>query len=342
MPETTMRAALNDALKLAMRDDPDVFVMGEDIAGGANAPGEDDAWGGVFQVTKGLVGEFGRERVIDTPISETAFLGMAIGAANTGLRPVVEIMFVEFFGVCFDQILNQASKFRYMYGAHAATPLTVRTTYGVGGLSAAQHSGTLYSLFAHIPGIKVVVPSNPYDAKGLLLASIADDDPVLFFEHKAMYDVVGDVPTEAYKIPLGKADVKRRGDDVTIIALGRMVRLAEQAANQAKAKGISCTIVDPRTISPLDETMILECVRETGRVVVVDEGHPRCGMASDIASIVAQKAFEDLKAPVSLVTPPHTPVPFASNLEALYVPTVEDVTAAILAVVNEQGNKREK
>tara|TARA_R110002096_G_scaffold217766_3_gene405885 strand:+ start:8387 stop:9382 length:996 start_codon:yes stop_codon:yes gene_type:complete len=329
-----MRAALNDALKIAMRDDPDVFVIGEDIAGGANAPGEDDAWGGVFQVTKGLVGEFGRERVIDTPISETAFLGLAIGAANTGLRPVVEIMFVDFFGVCFDQVLNNAAKFRYMYGAHAATPITIRTTYGVGGLSAAQHSQTLYSVFAHIPGIKVVVPSNPYDAKGLLLESIHDDDPVIFFEHKALYDAVGDVPAEPYRIPLGQAEVRRRGNDVTIVALGRMVGLAEQAADQLSAQGIGCTIVDPRTISPLDEATILDCVRSTGRVVVVDEGHPRCGMASDIAAIVARKAFRDLNAPISAVTAPHTPVPFAANLEALYVPTAEDIKTAVVDVIN--------
>ncbi len=334
MPDTTMRAALNDALKFAMRDDPDVFVMGEDIAGGANAPGEDDAWGGVFQVTKGLVGEFGRERVIDTPISETAFLGLAIGAANTGLRPVVEIMFVDFFGVCFDQVLNNAAKFRYMYGSHAATPITIRTTYGVGGLSAAQHSQTLYSVFAHIPGIKVVVPSNPYDAKGLLLESIRDDDPVIFFEHKALYDDVCDVPAEPYRIPLGQADVRRRGDDITIVALGRMVGIAEQAADEVRAQGIACTIVDPRTISPLDETTILDCVRSTGRLVVVDEGHPRCGMASDIAAIVGREAFGDLKAPIASVTAPHTPVPFAANLEALYVPTVADVRAAVVDAVN--------
>ncbi len=334
MPDTTMRAALNDALKIAMRDDPNVFVLGEDIAGGANGPGEDDAWGGVFQVTKGLVGEFGRKRVIDTPISETAFLGLAIGAANTGLRPVVEIMFVDFFGVCFDQVLNNAAKFRYMYGAHAATPITIRTTYGVGGLSAAQHSQTLYSVFAHIPGIKVVVPSNPYDAKGLLLESIRDDDPVIFFEHKALYDDVGDVPAESYRIPLGQAEVRRRGDDVTIVALGRMVGIAEQAADLLSAQGIGCTIVDPRTISPLDEATILECVRATGRLVVVDEGHPRCGMASDISAIVARKAFRDLKAPISSVTAPHTPVPFAANLEALYVPTAEDVKTAVVDVIN--------
>jgi pyruvate dehydrogenase E1 component beta subunit len=317
-----------------MQTDPNVFLLGEDIAGGANAPGEDDAWGGVFQVTKGLLGEFGRDRVVDTPISETAFLGLAIGAANTGLRPIVEIMFVDFFGVCFDQVLNNAAKFRYMYGAHAKTPITIRTTYGVGGLAAAQHSQTLYSIFAHIPGIKVVVPSNPYDAKGLLLESIRDDDPVIFFEHKAMYDETGEVPSGPYTIPFGQASVIRQGTDATIVALGRMVGFAQVAANQLARDGISCTVVDPRTISPLDESTILECVSATGRLVVADEGHPRCGMASDIAALVADKAFSDLKSPIRMITAPHTPVPFASNLEAEYLPTAEDIAQAVRSIVS--------
>ena len=328
MAQMTMREALNDALRYAMQTDPDVFLIGEDIAGGADAPGEDDAWGGVFQVTKGLLAEFGRERVIDTPISETAFLGLAIGAANTGLRPVVEIMFVDFFGVCFDQILNNAAKFRYMYGAEAQTPITVRTTYGVGGLAAAQHSQSLYSIFAHIPGIKVAIPSNPYDAKGLLLESIRDNDPVIFFEHKAMYDDVTEVPTEPYTIPFGKAAVVREGSDVTIVALGRMVSLAKEAAEQMGGEDVNCTVLDPRTISPIDETTILESVSTTGRLVIVDEGHPRCGMASDIAALVAENAFSSLKAPIRTVTAPHTPVPFASNLEKEYLPSVNDIVAA--------------
>ncbi len=334
MPIITMRTALNDALRLAMQKDPDVFLLGEDIAGGANAPGEDDAWGGVFGVTKGLVGEFGRERVVDTPISETAFLGLAIGAANTGLRPVVEIMFVDFFGVCFDQILNNAAKFRYMYGGHAKTPITIRTTYGVGGLAAAQHSQVLYSIFAHIPGIKVVVPSNPYDAKGLLLEAIDDDDPVIFFEHKAMYDDTSEVPSETYSIPFGEAAIKRQGSDVTIVALGRMVGFAETAAAQLADDGISCTVVDPRTISPLDKSTILNCLSETGRLVVVDEGHPRCGFASDIAGIVAEQGFADLRAPVLTVTAPHTPVPFAPNLEAEYLPSAADIVATVRSIVD--------
>lgn len=334
MPETTMRAALNDALRLEMRNNPDVFIIGEDIAGGANAPGEDDAWGGVFQVTKGLLSEFGRDRVVDTPISETAFLGLAIGAANTGMRPVVEIMFVDFFGVCFDQVLNNASKFRYMYGSHATTPITIRTTYGVGGLAAAQHSQALYSIFTHIPGIKVAVPSNPYDAKGLLIEAIRDDDPVVFFEHKAMYDNTGEVPTGSYTVPFGQAALKRKGTDVTIVALGRMVGFAEQAAERLALENISCSVVDPRTTSPLDEEAILNCVDQTGRLVVVDEGHPRCGLASDIAGIVSAKAFGSLKAPIELVTAPHAPVPFAANLEALYVPDTAAIEVAAKRTVN--------
>lgn len=329
-----MRQAIHDAIRLEMRADPDVFVIGEDVAGGAGAPGEDDAWGGVFQVTKGLVGEFGRDRIVDTPISETAFLGLGIGAANTGMRPIVEIMFVDFFGVCFDQVLNNAAKFRYMYGPHAATPLTIRTTYGVFGGAAGQHSGSLYPIFTHLPGIKVAIPSNPYDAKGLLIQAIRDDDPVIFFEHKGMYDETGEVPVESYTVPFGQANVCRRGGDVTIVALGRMVGLAQQAADRLASDGIECTIVDPRTTSPLDEKTILDCVGETGRLVVVDEATPRCGMAADIASLVASKGFTSLKAPINLVTSPHSHVPFASNLEALFPPDVTKIENAVRDVAH--------
>jgi len=326
----TMRQALNDALRSEMRADPRVFVMGEDIAGGAGAPGEDDSWGGVFQVTKGLVGEFGRERVVDTPISETAFLGMGIGAANAGMRPVVEIMFVEFFGVCFDQVLNNAAKLRFMYGPHAKTPLTVRTTYGVSGGAAAQHSGALYPIFAHIPGIKVVIPSNPYDAKGLLIQAIRDEDPVIFFEHKALYDVQGEVPDESYTIPFGQATVVREGKDATIVAIGAMVARATEAAESLQSQNVNCTVIDPRTISPLDEGTILESVGETGRLIIVDEANPKCGSATEIAAVVASKGFDSLKSAIKLVTPPHTHVPFAPNLESAYSPSVETIQAAVL------------
>src|ERR687890_1109699 len=240
--------AVAEAIASEMERDPTVVIMGEDIAGGMGAPGEDDAWGGVLGVTKGLYDRF-PGRVIDTPISESAYVGAAAGAAASGLRPVAELMFVDFMGVCFDQLFNQAAKFRYMFGGKAVTPLTIRTMYGAGFRAASQHSQCLYPIFTHIPGLKVVLPSSPYEAKGLLIQAIRDDDPVIFFEHKAMYDIEGEVPDEPYAIPFGEANVTREGDDVTIVAFGRMVGFANQAADSLKKKGISCTVVDPRTTS---------------------------------------------------------------------------------------------
>ena len=275
MPRKSYRAAINEAMAIEMRRDPSVIVMGEDVSGGTGAPGEDDAWGGPLGVTKGLHTEFGSSRVLDTPISEGGFLGAAAGAAITGMRPIVELMFVDFLGVGFDAIYNQAGKFRYMFGGKAETPLVVRTMYGAGLRAASQHSQTLYSLFTHVPGVKVVVPSNPYDAKGLLIQSIRDNDPVVYFEHKAMYDDEAEVPDEAYTVPFGEANVVREGEDVTIVAIGKMVHLANQAADNLEKDGISCTVIDPRTLSPLDDETILEEVEATGRLVVVDESHPR-------------------------------------------------------------------
>ena len=332
MSRKSYREALGEALSHEMRRDPRVVLMGEDIAGGTEAPGEDDAWGGPMGVTKGLKGEFGPTRVLDTPISESAFIGAAAGAAVTGLRPVAELMFVDFMGVCFDQIFNQAAKFRYMFGGKAETPLVIRTMYGAGLRAASQHSQCLYPVFTHIPGLKVVVPSSPYEAKGLLIQAIRDDDPVVFFEHKAMYDDEEDVPDEAYVIPFGEANLTREGEDVTIVAFGRMVQLATQAADKLAREGISCTVVDPRTTSPLDEDTILEAVEETGRLVVVDEANPRCNLATDISALVAGKAFDALKAPVKMVTPPHTPVPFSSALEDLYIPSPERIESAVREV----------
>src|SRR5437588_12437804 len=228
MPQKSIRQALNEALRQEMRRDPTVIVIGEDVAGGAASEGQRDAYGGVLGVTKGLFGEFGEARVIDTPITESAIMGAAAGAAVTGLRPVAELMFSDFFGVCFDQIFNQAAKFRYMFGGKATTPLVIRTMYGGGFRAASQHSQCLYPIFTHIPGLKVVIPSSPYEAKGLLIQSIRDDDPVVFFEHKAMYDVEEEVPDEAYTIPFGEANLTREGEDVTIVAIGRMVSLANQ------------------------------------------------------------------------------------------------------------------
>lgn len=321
MGKKSFRQALNEAMRQEMELDPSIILLGEDIAGGMGAKGQQDAWGDVLGASKGLLAKFGRERIYDTPISESAFVGAAAGAAINGLRPIAQLMFVDFFGVCGDQIFNQIAKLRYMFGGKVATPVVIRTLFGAGTRAASQHSQCLYPVFAHIPGLKVVIPSSPYEAKGLMIQSIRDDDPVIFFEHKAMYDDTEEVPDEPYTIPLGKAKIVRQGNDVTIVAIGRMVQLANQAAEAMADKGIDCTVIDPRTVSPLDIDTILASVRQTGRLVVVDEASPRCNIATDIAAQVAQQAFEALKAPVRMVTPPHTPVPFAPELEDLYIPS---------------------
>jgi pyruvate/2-oxoglutarate/acetoin dehydrogenase E1 component len=338
MSKKSYRQAINEALRQEMERDPRVILMGEDVSGGTGTNGDQDAWGGPLGVTKGLRPLFGPDRVLDTHLAEISFVGAAAGAAATGLRPVVELMFVDFMGVCFDQIFNQAAKFRYMFGGKAVTPLVVRTMYGAGFRAASQHSQCLYPIFTHIPGLKVVLPSSPYEAKGLLIQAIRDDDPVIFFEHKAMYDVEGEVPDEPYAIPFGEANVVREGDDVTIVAFGRMVMLAKEAADNLAKQGISCTVVDPRTTSPLDTETILETVEETGRLVVVDEAHPRCGMAADIAGLVADRAFDALKAPIKQVTAPHAPVPFSPALEDLYIPSVAKIEAAVRATL-EHGQR---
>src|SRR3954462_13350885 len=323
----TYRQAIHEALVQEMTRDPTVLVMGEDNAGGTGAPGEQDAWGGVLGVTKGLYTRF-PGRVLDTPISESAFIGAAIGAATGGMRPVAELMFIDFMGVCFDQIYNQAAKFRYMFGGKARTPVVVRTMWGAGLRAAAQHSQSLLSVFTHVPGLKVVAPSNPYDAKGLLIQAIRDDDPVIFAEHKLLYDVAGEVPEESYTIPFGEANVVREGGDVTIVAFGRMVNTALEAATELASSGVEAEVIDPRTTSPLDLDTILESVENTGRLVVVDESNPRCSLASDISGLVAQKAFRALKAPIEQVTAPHTPVPFSDVLEDLYIPSPARIEAA--------------
>ncbi len=333
MPKKSFRQAVNEALRQEMERDPSVVVMGEDIAGGMGAPGEDDAWGGPLGVTKGLLARFGRGRVLDTPISESAFIGAAAGAAATGLRPVADLMFVDFMGVCFDQIFNQAAKFRYMFGGKAKTPMVIRTMYGAGFRAASQHSQCLYPVFTHIPGLKVAIPSSPYEAKGLMIQAIRDDDPVIFFEHKAMYDDEDEVPDEAYTIPFGEANFLREGEDVTIVAIGRMVKFAREAADQLAREKIDCTVLDPRTTSPLDIGSILESVRETGRLVVVDEANPRCNMATDISAQVAEQAFDALKAPIRMVSPPHVPVPFSPALEDEFIPSAEKIGAAVRSVM---------
>ena len=333
MSKKSYRQAVNEALRQEMERDQRVILMGEDVSGGTGTQGDQDAWGGPLGVTKGLRPRFGPERVLDTHLAEMSFVGAAAGAALTGLRPVVELMFVDFMGVCFDQIFNQAAKFRYMFGGKAVTPLVIRTMYGAGHRAASQHSQCLYPIFTHIPGLKVVLPSNPYEAKGLLIQAIRDDDPVVFFEHKAMYEAEMEVPDEPYAIPFGEANITREGQDATIVAFGRMVSLAQEAADDLAKHDISCTVVDPRTTSPLDTQTILETVAETGRLVVVDEAHPRCGMAADIAGLVAENAFDSLKAPIKLVTAPHAPVPFSPVLEDIYIPSVAKIEAAVRAAL---------
>lgn len=330
MTKISYRKAINAALESEMRRDPSVVLMGIDVGGGSGGGGKVGSVGGVMGVTYGLYGKFGPARVIDTPISESAIIGAASGAALTGLRPVAELMFVDFIGVCFDQIYNQVAKFRYMFGGKARAPLVIRTMGGAGLRAGAQHSQMLHPLLTMIPGLKVVLPSSPYDAKGLLIRAIRDDDPVVFLESKALYDIEGEVPDEAYEIPFGEANFLRQGQDATIVAFGAMAPRAVRAADALAKKGVSVEVIDPRTTSPLDEDSILESVEKTGRIVIVDESPPRCSMASDIGAMVASKAFSDLRAPVGLVTCPHTPVPFSPVLEDAYLPSVDDISAAVL------------
>ena len=334
MPIKSYKEAINEAIAQEMKKDENVILIGEDVAGGAGTNGEQDAWGGVMGVTKGLLGQFGRERIIDTPITETAILGMASGAALTGLRPIAELMFVDFMGVCFDQILNQTAKFRYMFGGKAITPLTIRTMYGGGVRAASQHSQCLYPIFTHVPGIKVVIPSGPYEAKGLLIKSIRDNDPVIFLEHKAMYDVTEDVPDESYTIPFGEANFTRDGKDITLIGMGKTVSLCNNAADLLKKDGVHATVLDLRTLSPLDEDSILESAEETGRIIIVDESSPRCNIATDISALICDKSFSYLKAPIKMISPPHTPVPFSPFLEDIYMPDEQTIISTAKKILN--------
>ncbi len=337
MRTLTVKDAVNEALAQEMERDPTIILMGEDIAGGAGRdeayPPALDAWGGPFGVTQGLVKKFGRNRVRDTAIAETGFIGAAVGAAFAGLRPVAELMYVDFIGVCFDQLLNQASKLRYVYGRKFSIPLVLRTVVGAGFRAAAEHSQTLYSLFTHVPGLKTVAPTTPYDAKGLLIAAIRDPDPVIVFEHKRLYMLQGEVPEEPYAIPLGQAAVRREGRDVTIVGIQKMSLTALDAAERLAAEGISAEVIDPRSYSPLDEETILSSVRKTGRLVVVDESYPRCSLATDIAALVAERAFDALRAPIRRVTAPHTPVPFSPPLEDAYVPSAERIVTVIREIM---------
>jgi pyruvate/2-oxoglutarate/acetoin dehydrogenase E1 component len=309
--EMTFAEAIRLALAEEMRRDPTVFIIGEDIGWG----------GGVFKVTAGLIDEFGPQRVIDSPISEAAIAGVGVGAAVTGMRPIVEIMFGDFITLAMDQIVNQAAKFRYMTGGQARVPMVVRTTLGAGRSSAAQHSQSLYAWLAHIPGLKVIIPSTPYDAKGLLKSAIRDDNPVVFYEDKMMYKLTGPVPLDDYTIPIGVADVKRRGDDVTLVATSSMVHVANQAADLLAQEGISVELVDPRCLKPLDIETVLASVRKTGRALVVDEGYHSYGITAEIAALISDLAFDDLDAPVQRLGAMDVPIPFSPALEFETIPT---------------------
>ena len=337
MPVKSYRDAINETLKQEMRRDPRVIVMGEDIVGGlGGSSGIADASGGSFGVTAGLAAEFGRERVIDTPITESAIVGAAGGAALTGLRPVAELMFIDFIGVCLDQILNQQAKFRYMFGGRCEVPLVIRTLIGAGYGAGPQHSQSLHGMLTAIPGVKVVMPSNAADAKGLLATAIRDNDPVIFCEHKVLYQETCEVPDGEYLIPFGQAAVTRAGTHVTVVAFSRMVLLANKVADNLAKEGISVEVIDPRTTSPLDRESIVRSIEKTGRLVIVDEANPLCGMASEIASLAACEAFDALRAPIRKVTAPHTPVPATPSLEQEWIPSVEKIEAAVRATLDKR------
>ena len=317
MRQITYAAALREALREEMKRDETVFIMGEDVE-----------LGYAFTVTQGLIDDF-PGRVFDTPIAETGFTGAGVGAAMTGSRPVVEIQFADFLTVAMDPLVNQAAKMRYMTGGQARVPLTVRTPMGCSGGLAGQHSQTLYSWLAHVPGLLIVTPSTPYDAKGLLKTAIRDDNPVVFFEHKKLYSLKGEVPEEEYLIPFGKADVKRKGSDVTIVAIGAMVHVALKAAETLAAEGIECSVIDPRTVRPLDIETILADVRKTSRLVIVDEANKPGGFAGEIAAQVAEEALDSLDAPIRRVAPNDAIVPYSPPLEQTIIPGEADVIRAV-------------
>jgi len=317
------REALNEGLRQEMRRDHTVFIMGEGIA----------ARGGSYKVTVGLLDEFGPKRVIDTPISEASFTGAGVGAAITGMRPIVEILFIDFTSLIIDQIGNQAAKYKFMTGGKGRAPMVLRTQGGVGNGLAAQHSQSLEAIFYHIPGLKVVMPSTPYDAKGLIISAIRDDDPVIFIEHKMLYMTEDEVPENEYIIELGKGDVKREGKDATIIAWSGMIPRSLEAAKKLAQEGIDVEVVDPRTLVPLDKNLIIESVKKTEHVVIVQEAIRRGGVASDIASIIQEEAFDYLDAPIGIVAGKNTPIPFNRNLEQACIPQEQDIIKAVKRAV---------
>jgi pyruvate dehydrogenase E1 component beta subunit len=317
----TFSKALLETMAQEMERDPNVYLTGEDVWGNDN--------GGTMGVTQDLYQRFGAERVRDTPISETAILGHAVGAAMAGLRPIVEIMFVDFMGVCFDELMNQAAKLRYMTGGKVKVPLVVRACDGAGFTAAAQHSQSLEALFAHIPGLKTVIPSSPADAAGLMAAAVRDDNPVMFLEHKGLYALEGEVPEGEYVVPLGKADVKRSGTDVTIVSWSAMVHQALAAAELLAAEGVDAEVLDLRSLVPLDTEAILESVARTHRLVIVHEAVRTCGFGAEVAALVAEDGFDLLDAPITRVAAPDTPVPFSPILETAFVPNAEKIAAAV-------------
>jgi len=323
MREITLSKAVNEAIAEEMRRDPTIFLIGEDVAE-AGTP---------FKVLAGLVDEFGTERVIDTPISEPGFMGLAVGAAMTGSRPIVDLMFGDFLFLVMDQLCNQAAKTHYMSGGKLNVPLVLRTNLGATRRSAAQHSQSLHALVAHIPGLKVALPSSAYEAKGLLKTAIRDNNPVVIFEDKLMYQDKAPVPEEEYLIPFGVANVKREGTDITMVATSSMVQVAMKAAEILAAEGISAEVIDPRTIVPLDEETILASVRKTSRAMVIDEGHQNFGVTAEIAARIAEQCFYHLDAPVQRMGAMDVPVPFSPALEDLTVPTPDSVAARARAVV---------
>ncbi len=322
MAKKTYLQALNEALKQEMERDPNVFILGEDVG----------AFGGCFGVTQGLFDQFGESRVMDTPITESVIVGAAAGAAASGLRPVAELMFVDFIGVAFDQLFNQAAKMRYMFGGKAKVPMVLRMPQGAGIGAAAQHSQSLEAWFMHIPGLKVVIPSTPHDAKGLLIAAIRDDSPVVFLEHKLLYGVDGEVPEESYAIEFGKADIKREGTDVTVVATSKMVYSALEAAEILANDGINIEVIDPRTLLPLDTDTILASVKKTHALVIAHEAVGFAGPGAEIAAQVAEKAFDFLDAPITRVAAPFCPVPFSPPLEQAFIPGAEDIVKAVRAL----------
>ena len=324
--ELTFAQAVREALAEEMRRDSRVCIFGEDVAE-AGTP---------FKVLAGLVEEFGAERVMDTPISEAGFTGMGVGAAMTGLRPVVDIMFGDFLTLTMDQMVNQAAKVHYMSGGTWKVPMVLRTTLGATRRSAAQHSQSLHAWLSHVPGLKVVMPSTPYDAKGLLKTAIRDENPVVFFEDKMMYKLKGPVPEEEYTIPLGVADVKREGEDITIVATSSMVQVALGAAELLEKIGVSAEVIDPRSTWPLDEKTLVESAKKTSRAMVVDEGYGRYGVTGEIASVIAEGAFYNLEAPVKRIGAMHVPIPFSPPLEDATVPSEQAVVEAAQALCGRQ------